>query len=312
MPNELIGHLRGLPSTVRARLHKGSQTFNVSTGAWVNFSAGSWAQYLVTMAPDPGTGVYFGDLPTAAADAEYVTFYEGTALGVVLGWQILRLGGPFAATGITGQTMRAILKNGLLTWRRTTSTWVAHNDADWADYLITTTEDAGTGVYSAALPAGAESWTHIRHHNGVSAGEADLVQFRNTTAAVPIAGLSPVSISFDSTTPAPEPPVEPLRIYRGAGAPVYRFVPTVPFTTSAAHWSCRIGTRSSTLITLTSGGGLTVDETNGTIIANPTAAQTATLPLDKVCWLELWRIGAGDDNTAPVVRRKLQILRTLS
>lgn len=296
MPNELIGHLRGLPSTVRARLHKGVQTWNVSTGAWVNFSAGNWAQYLVTMASDTGTGIYFGDLPTAAADAEYVTYYEGTSLGIVRAWQILRLGGPFAATGITGQTMRAIIKNGLLTWRRTTSAWVTHNDADWADYLITMTEDAGTGVYSAALPAGAEAWTHIRHHNGLSVGEADLVQFRNTAAPVPDTVALPATAFWWSPSRIEETRNQPTVFYPGGGRSL-SFRRYGGDATSDGSYELRVTEWRSSTVLFTTVGSIFTD--TGRITVNPTATQTTGMTRGKVYIGELWRTD-GDDNTDAV------------
>lgn len=106
--------------------------------------------------------------------------------------------------------------------------------------------------------------------------------------------------------------VDSIVIYRSAGAPVVRFVPLTPFGAVPNQWSVRIGTRTGTLFTLTSGSGLDVNESTGTITANPTIAQTASLPLDQIVWIELWRVGTGDDNTAPVARRRLDVRRTLT
>lgn len=129
----------------------------------------------------------------------------------------------------------------------------------------------------------------------------------------PAAAIVAPAVPFSPTaTAAEEIDAEPIRIHRSAGSPIVRFVPLSPFAATASQWSVRIGTRAATLVSLTSAAGLTVDENVGTITANPTAAQTAALPLDQVVWVELWRTGSGDDNTAPVVRRRATVLRSLT
>jgi hypothetical protein len=316
MANELIGRPNGLPSVLKARLHKTGQTFNVSTLTWVNFSAGNWSQYLIDMTAEDGGGKgnYLGDLPAAAADAEYATFYEGTTLGVVRAWQILRLGGPFAATGVPGQTMRAVIKNGLLTWRRTTSAWVTHNDADWADYLITLNEDAGTGVYSAALPVGAEAWTHIRHHNGTGVGEADLVQFRNTAVPVPTAA-APVarqSITYSPLTALMTAPR--VAIFRGSGVPIQFTQTGTPVLIDTAFYDARLGAQDepATAIRCTIANGKLIDAGSGVLVANFTADETRGLPTKKPVVIELWRTGSGDDNVTTLVKANVTIVPSIT
>ena len=54
-------------------------------------------------------------------------------------------------------------------------------------------------------------------------------------------------------------------------------------------------------------GNLEVDEATGVILANPTIAETAALPLDQPIKCELHRIGSGDDNTARVCKVKFTV-----
>lgn len=130
--------------------------------------------------------------------------------------------------------------------------------------------------------------------------------------AEPSSQVAPPAIAFNPLVPAPdEDHADPIRIYRGSGLPIARFVPSAPFAAIAAEWRVRLGSRTTTILEFTAGAGLIVDEAVGIITANPSAAQTSGLPLDRPLWLELWRIGTGDDRTVPIVRRRAIAVSTL-
>jgi hypothetical protein len=197
---------------------------------------------------------------------------------------------------------------------------------------------------SSAVPAGArmrfDAGNHLTRHFGASDGGSLLyfglqyerkgdtftdAQIASIIAAGfgqpvdPAPDIAPIQLTYDPLAPAPAE-LQEVRIYCGSGANI-KFSPATPTPIAASeYWEVRVGQLYSsaseppTILSYTAiAGNLTVNTDTGDIVADLAANETEDLdPSPSVrTFVELWRIGVGDDNTGPVARAIARVIDTV-
>lgn len=313
MAGELVG-APGTPiATLKAVLHADGKVYDRISASWADFASGNWSRYLIDMTVETGTNVYGGDLPAAAAAlATHVSYHDGTTLGPAVSSQLLKIGRFYAFPGTSGLTLRGVIRRNAEAWDRVAEEWETYASGSWSDYTITMNEFAGTGIYTAAVPVGAEAWTRVTYHIGTSIGDAVYIQPRYTIAPGP--GPSyPVALETVPYTPlAAWFSHEEIDIYRGSGVPIQFVQSGAPVVIDPMCYEARLGTQDgANPLRFSIANGKLSDAGNGVLIANPTADDTESLSTTEATVIELWRTDT-DDNKTPVGKARVNVHKSIS
>jgi hypothetical protein len=193
------------------------------------------------------------------------------------------------------------------------SNGIAWDDSDADPENLT----AGPGV---AVLKFTRSVRYARASLNVVDGPGDIRLGCEFLTAEPAVGeVVPVELVYDPQVPAPSE-LQEVRIYCGSGMNI-KFAPEAPTSIAASeYWEVRVGQLYSSasepptiLSYKVATGNLTVDVDTGDIIADLAANETEDLdPSPSVrTFVELWRIGVGDDNTGPVARAIAKVIDTV-
>lgn len=185
----------------------------------------------------------------------------------------------------------------------TGSALVADSFANRSAGAIPLTESpAGSGTYIGnappSLPTGNYQFLEYSRLGGTPNAQTDtqLLLSAGSFFVISSTGLNPVVLSFDPTTPF-YGDAQSININKGSGT-IFQFVPLSPVSLSGSDWVFKIGTKKfgvSNTYSVTN-GNMVVTPT-GTIVVNPTIADTSGFDSCQTIYGELWRVNPSDDST---------------
>lgn len=167
--------------------------------------------------------------------------------------------------------------------------------------IILAESPTGSGSYvgdsPSALPTG--NYQYLEYSQlGVTpntATDTQLLLSAGTFSVISASGVNPITLTYDPATSFSGTP-QTININRGSGA-TFQFVPSSPASLQPSDWVFKIGTKKYGVSNTysVSNGNMVITPT-GTIIINPTVADTMSYEGCQTLYGELWRISS-DDST---------------